>query len=78
MDGNGDFQPFPIRTGLVHHPTDSQASGMKFMTCFTSKSATGYWEISFDLARFSDHFPVPFVELGGVYFQDAGKAVKEF
>ena len=25
MDGHGDFQPFPIRKGLGHHPTHSQA-----------------------------------------------------
>ena len=40
-------------------------------SCFTWKSAT-------DSAKKLDHFLVPFVELWGVYFQDAGKAVKEF
>ena len=47
-------------------------------TCFTWKSATGCWEIPFASATKLDHFPVLFVEVWGVYLQDAGKAVKEF
>ena len=30
MVGNGDFQPFPIRKGLVHHPTETNMKNWLF------------------------------------------------
>ena len=77
MDGNGDFQPFPIRKGLVHHPS-ILIGGCESGHASPENQPLDIGRFLFDSATKLDHFLVPFVELWGVYFQDAGKAVKEF
>ena len=77
MDGNGDFQPFPIRKDLVNHPIETTI--LKWMAISFQEQTTGSFSstalkfnmepenqpLEKEIPFGNHHFQVPAVKLWG-------------